>query len=116
MTGLRLVPAAGATFPHAQVKRLLQSIPSMDLDPLDIPALVAAGKAMGWSQTVIDHHWTLLAHGKCFRFEQDGGVELSGTLYEDNVFFSFADADHDAACRPVVEKLAKKLGLELREE
>ncbi len=116
MTGLRLVPAAGAAFPYERALALLKSIPAMDLDPLDIPALIAAGKAMGWSKTVIDHHWTLLSQGKCFRFEQDGGLELSGTLYEDSVFFSFFDADHAAGCRPIIEKMARKLGLDVREE
>lgn len=116
MTGLRLVPADGKPFPYDRALRLLKTIPTIELDSLDIPALVAAGKKMGWSQVVIDHHWTLMANGKCFRFDQDDEPELSGTLYEDNLFFSFFDGDHEAACRPLIEKIARQLGIEIREE
>ena len=78
MTGLRLVPLAGKVFPYERALRLLKTMPTVELDPLDIPALVAAGKKMGWSQVVIEHHWTMMANGKCFRFDQDDEPELSG--------------------------------------
>jgi len=114
VSGLRLVPAPGRVFPWSQVRRTLHDAGGMSFEELDIPALVAAGQRMGWSQAMIDHHWKLMQNGRCFRFDQDDEPELSGSLYEDNVFFSFIDAEHEAACRPFIEGLAEALGLELR--
>ena len=116
MSGVRLVAAAGSAFPWERVQRLLQNVPGLALDPLDVKALVTAGKAMGWSRAVIAHHEKMDESGRCFRFEQDGGVELSGTLYPDSVFFTFFDDDHADGCRPVIAKMAEKMGLLLQPE
>jgi hypothetical protein len=118
VSGVRLVVPVGdkRAFPWEAARRALKNIDGMSFESLDIPALVAAGKKMGWSPAMIDHHWKMMANGRCFRFDQDDEPFVGGSLYEDNVFFSFDDAEHDADCRPIIEQIARSLGLEIREE
>jgi hypothetical protein len=115
---LWLVPPPGALFPWERAKAALTRIPHLHLEPLDVPALVAAGKALGWSPAVIEHHWRLHESGRCFRFTQDAAPELAGTLYADHVVFVIdddVDAAAAAAAAALINKLARHLGVHVEE-
>ena len=113
MTGIRLIPADEVNFPYDAVVSALRNLPGMCFDELDIPAMVAAGKRIGWPQSLIDSHWDLMKRGKCFSFYQEETPGLTGSFYENNVFFSFNSAEHEAACRPQIDLLAKIPGVSL---
>ena len=73
----------------------------------DIPSVIAAGKRVGWPQALIDVHLGYMKNGKCFDFTTDAGITC--TLWEDNIFFRFQDAEHEAQCMPIIEDLAVRL-------
>lgn len=115
---LWLVPRAEEAFPWERAKAALARIPHLHLEPLDVPALVAAGKALGWSPAVIEHHWRLHESGRCFRFTQDAAPELAGTLYADHIVFVIdddVDAQDAAAARALIDKLARHLSVDVSE-
>lgn len=113
MTGIRLTPTDKVNFPYDAVVSALRNLPGMCFEELDIPAIVAAGKRIGWPQSLIDFQWDLVKRGKCFEFNQETPPGLTGAFYETNVFFSFTSGEHEAACRPQIDVLAKTPGVSL---
>jgi hypothetical protein len=108
MTGVRIVPSDDdAEFPYTKALALLQEMEGADQHETDIPAIIAAGKRFGWPQALIDEHFEYIKNGKCFDFHTDAGI--SCTLWEDNIFFGFYDAEHEAQCMPIIEDLAVRL-------
>jgi hypothetical protein len=73
----------------------------------DIPSVIAAGKRLGWPQALIDVHLEYMKNGKCFDITTDAGITC--TLWEDNIFFRFQSAEHEAQCTPIIEDLAVRL-------
>ncbi|MFP2933858.1 hypothetical protein ACLESO_53760 [Pyxidicoccus sp. 3LG] len=83
---------------------------------VDFPSMIEAGKSFGWTQEMVDSHWGMMARGKCFSFEQDALPHLQGTMYEDNIFFTFTDYEHEVAAMHEIERLAKLLKVRTLEE
>lgn len=87
----------------------------METSEVDFPAMIAAGTRLGWPKGMIDSHWAMKERGRCFSFEQGAYPHLRGTMYEDNVFFTYIDGGHEAAARPEIERLAKLLQVRILE-
>jgi hypothetical protein len=105
---VRIVPSDDdAEFPYAEALVLLQAMRGAVQEQTDIPSVIAAGKRLGWPQALIDVHLEYMRHGKCFDFTTDAGI--SCTLWEDNIFFRFQSAEHEAQCMPLIEDLAVRL-------
>jgi hypothetical protein len=111
MTGIRLIAREGCEFPYKTVRAEMELISGMHFEPLDIPAIVAAGVRMGWPPEVIDEHWELMRRGRCFAFHQEEEPGLFGSLYEDYLFFMFSGREHEDRCAPNIHDLATRLGL-----
>jgi hypothetical protein len=112
VTAIRIIPRADeSSFPYDDAKRVLDALPNVRRTETDISAIIAAGIRARWPQHLIDSHRELLARGKCFDFEVDGGI--SCTLWEDNIFFRFFGAEHERCCLPAIEEMAHTLGCEL---
>jgi hypothetical protein len=108
MAAVRIVPSDDdAEFPYAEALVLLQAMRGAVQEQTDIPSVIAAGKRLGWPQALIDVHLEYMKHGKCFDFTTDAGI--SCTLWEDNIFFRFQSAEHEAQCMPIIEDLAVRL-------
>ncbi len=108
MTAVRIIaPTDDAEFPYDAAIHLLDSLPGCVREEADLPAIIAAGKRVGWPQTVIDEHFDYMKNGKCFDFTTGSG--LVGTLWEDNIFFRFHDAAHQEHCMPLIGELAARL-------
>lgn len=108
MSTIRIIPATDdASFPYSAALHALQELPDVVQEETDIPAIIHAGKRIGWPQKVIDEHFGYLERGQCFDFCVENGI--SCTLWEDNIFFQFFDADHERFCLPQITDLAKRL-------
>ena len=75
----------------------------------DFTSMLAAGRRMGWSEAMLRANEELAARGKCFDFSQGAPPGLKGSLFEDNIFFSFVSAQHLEASLPVIQRLADAL-------
>jgi hypothetical protein len=64
---------------------------------------------MGWTGAMIRANEGLAERGNCFDFQMRVEPYLSGTLYEDNVFFSVT-GDEGTAMR-YIGRLADELGV-----
>jgi hypothetical protein len=108
LTAIRIVPPSDeAPFPYEAARGILERLPGVTKSETDIPAIVAAGAKLGWPQDVIDEHWEWMRRGKCFDFNVEDGV--SGTLWEDNIFFRIVDFAHEEACLPLISAIARQL-------
>lgn len=107
MPAIRIVPVDDDDdFPYEEALRLLEQ--DADLEPADLTEMIEAGRRMGWSQEMIVANEALAAGGKCFSFTLRKPPHLSGTLYEDNIFFSINGNERDA--KTYIRSLAKLLG------
>ena len=92
MAAIRLIPKTDESeFPYDAALKLIQSLPDVMLRPQDFTQMIATGKRIGWPEVMIRSHEEMAARGKCFQFRWDGYPALSGSLFEDNVFFSIID-------------------------
>jgi len=108
VAAVRIVPSDDdAEFPYAEALLSLQAMRGAVQEQADIASVIAAGKRVGWPQALIDVHLEYMKHGKCFDFTTDAGI--SCTLWEDNIFFRFRSAQHEAQCMPIIEDLAARL-------
>jgi hypothetical protein len=107
MPAMRLVAITDdAGFPYAEAKRRLAQ--DADLTPADLTPMIAAGRRMGWTGELIRANEELARRGNCFDFALQVAPYLTGTLYEDNVFFRMTG--DESAEVAYVEKLAEELG------
>ena len=116
MAACRLIPKTDeATFPYDEAMRLLLfEDASMMFSPKDFVALIAAGREHGhWSVETIREHEQMAERGRCFEFRSERPPYLEGTLYEDNIWFSFHSFEHQKACLPVIESLRQKLNVRI---
>ena len=115
MTAIRLVSKTDdAEFPYSEAKHLLFIVNTdAQFEPVDFDAMIAAGCRVGWSDALIQSHRALAKRGNCFSFRIHHPPYLQGILYEDNLFFSFTDSEHQLRCEPEIVKLSQLLGLEL---
>ncbi|MBP9087056.1 MAG: hypothetical protein KBG15_13125 [Kofleriaceae bacterium] len=113
MTAIRIIPASdddlGPPFPYEVAFRLLKAIPGVIMSETDIPAIVAAGIRLGWPQSLVDWHWEAMRIGGVYDFESLADDGFSCTLWRDNIFFRFTSHEHEKACRPRIEALAREL-------
>jgi hypothetical protein len=108
LAAVRIAPSDDdAEFPYTKALGLLQEMDGAVQEETDIPSVIAAGKRLGWPQALIDDHFEYIRNGKCFDFTTDAGI--SCTLWEDNIFFRFYGAEHEAQCMPIIEDLAVRL-------
>ncbi len=112
MAGTRLV---ATPFPYEAVKAALLEVPKLEASLLDLQRMIETGKRLGWSKEQLEGHEVLRARGRCLTFRQNQPPWLRGTLWEDNVFFEYADEKEEAAVRPVISELAARLGLSVLE-
>ena len=109
---VRLIPITDdAEFPYDSAAAMLRSMDNMLIEDVDFPSMIEAGKRFGWPQALIDSHWAMMERGNCFHFHQDCPPELHGDMYEDNIWLTFFDAEHEEACMPVIDEMAKTLGV-----
>jgi hypothetical protein len=109
---IRLIPATDSSeFPYAVASSMLRDMEGMAISDVDFPAMIEAGKRFGWPQKTIDSHWGMMERGKCFQFAQSDAPFLQGTMYEDNIFFSFQDRAHQELCESIINSMAKLLGV-----
>jgi hypothetical protein len=114
---LRLIPGTDdGDFPYEQAKGLLHSLDEFEIGEVDFPAMIEKGKQIGWTQEMIDANWGLMKRGKCFSFIQHATPFLQGTMYEDNILFSFSSREHEDGCRRVINDFAKRLGVRVWEQ
>jgi hypothetical protein len=116
MAASRLIPKTEeAAFPYDQAMRLLFfEDSSMMFRPKDFGPLIAAGRQHGhWSVETIRDHEHMAEQGRCFEFRSERPPYLEGTLFEDNIWFSFHSLDHQKACLPVIESLRQKLDVRI---
>ena len=108
MPAVRLIPKTDdASFPYDAAKRLLAQ--DADLTPKDFGPMIEAGRRMRWTEAMIRANEELARRGKCFDFQMRVEPSLSGSLFEDNVFFSVT-GDEKAALA-YIRRLAKELGV-----
>lgn len=116
MAACRLIPKTDeAAFPYDEAMRLLLfEDSSMTFRPKDFGPLITSGHNQGhWSAETIREHEQMAERGQCFDFRSERPPYLEGTLYEDNVWFSFYSFDHQKACLPVIESLRQKLDVRI---
>ena len=107
---IRLIPKTDdAAFPYEEAMRLLQANAGINFKPKDFAPMIAAGTRLGWTVEMIRANEELARRGNCFEFASEKAPFLRGSLFEDNVFFSFSGAKHEHACVPEIERLAKLL-------
>ena len=83
----------------------------VELVPKDFTRMLEVGRRIGWPKALIEANEQLAARGRCFDIAHSAPPELTGSLFEDNIFFSFTSDDHEMICRPVILQLATKLNL-----
>jgi hypothetical protein len=112
MSGLRLIAKEDETdFPWERALQALRSLDGLELVPKDFTRMLEVGRGIGWSQELIETNEQLAARGRCFDIAQSVPPELMGSLFEDNIFFSFGSDDHEKICRPTILSLATELDL-----
>jgi hypothetical protein len=98
------------------MRLLIVDQPAMSFEPTNFEALIAAGRKHGhWPEALVREHEEMAKRGKCFSFKLQSPPFLQGTLYEDNVWFSFYSADHQKACIPIIESLREKLDVRIHQ-
>jgi hypothetical protein len=116
MSGTRLVSKADTTeFPYEAAKDALLAMPAMNTGRVDFDRMIEVGKRIGWSKEMLEAHEALRASGRCFTFRQNQPPWLQGTLFEDNVFFDYADSNQEVAARAVIIELARTLDVRMIE-
>lgn len=114
MAAIRLIPRTDdADFPREEARALIESLPEVVLIPTDFESMIAAGRRMGWPPKLIRANEELAARGNCNSFEWNGEPKISGTLYEDNVFFVVVD-DYWSTLT-FIERWAKKFNVRVHE-
>ena len=116
MTACRLIPKTDeAPFPYDEATRLLLfEDSSMTFRPKDFGPLIAAGRKHGhWSAETIQKHEQMAERGRCFDFRSERPPYLEGTLFEDNIWFSFHSSEHQKTCLAVIESLRQKLDVRI---
>ena len=113
MSGVRLIAKDETDFPWAGALQELRSLEGAELVPKDFTRMLEAGRRIGWPRELIEANEQLAARGRCFDIAQSAPPELRGSLFEDNIFFSFLSDDHEKSCRPVIEQLATTLNLKV---
>src|SRR5437870_1892326 len=100
MSGIRLIPKTDESeFPYMEARQiLLFELHDVFFKPTDFDALISAGKRVGWTAEMIAEHQAMAERKKCFDFRMESVPYLSGTLYEDNIFFSFYDSQQEKQC------------------
>jgi hypothetical protein len=108
MPAVRLIPITDdATFPYSDVKRRLEQ--DADLIPKDFRPMIEAGRRMGWTAAMIRANEELADRGKCFDFTLRAEPYLSGSLFENNVFFHITGDEQEAL--EYIITLAEELGV-----
>jgi hypothetical protein len=108
MPAVRLIPKTDdAAFPYDEAKQRLEQ--DADLMPKDFGPMIEAGRRMGWTQAMIRANEELALYGKCFDFQMRVAPNLTGTLFEDNIFFSITGQERAALA--YIRRLAKELGV-----
>jgi hypothetical protein len=111
MSGVRLIAKDETDFPWERALQELRSLDGMKLVPKDFTRMLDVGRRIGWPDELIEANEQLAARGRCFDIAQSFPPQLTGSLFEDNIFFSFVSADHETTCRPAILELATKLDL-----
>jgi hypothetical protein len=111
MSGVRLIPKTDESeFPYQKAKQiLLFSLKDMSFQSTDFAPMIVAGERIGWTEEMITAHQALAEGGNCFDFRLQINPYLSGTLYEDNIFFRFVDSEQERECMPLIQELATRL-------
>jgi len=112
----RLIPKTDAgPFPYDEAKRLLLfEQPAMTFEPKDFAPVIAAGREhCHWSAEVIRQHEEMAQRGRCFDFRLERPPHLQGTLFEDNIWFSFYSPQHQKSCLRFIEALREKLDVQI---
>jgi hypothetical protein len=114
MAAIRLIPKTDdGEFPRHAARELIEALPGAALFAPDFAAMIAAGRRMGWPAAMIRANEELASRGNCISFEWAGPPKISGTLYENNVFFGVVD-DYWATLR-FIEHWAERLGVRVHE-
>ncbi len=113
MPSLYLVPKKGAEFPFEEVKKKIAGLPKISTTDVDFDALIQKCKDNDWPPELADKYRRLKDSGNCIEFETKGDPVYTGTVWEENVYFTFEDLAQHNACEPFIEKLARELGLEI---
>ncbi len=102
-------------FPSDAARIWLEERGGMSFTPVDFEALLARGRSVGWTGAMLAEHERMAERGRCFDFVQDEAPFLRGTLWEDNVYFLYLDADHEAGCRSLIVEGGRVLEVGLYE-
>ena len=113
MSAIRIVPRDDdSAFPYERALGELRTL-GVALVPKDFTAMLNAGRRMGWSEAMIRANEELAERGKCYDFQQTGPPHLRGSLFENNIYFSFESGEHQEACLPLIHTLAETLGAQI---
>jgi hypothetical protein len=108
MPAVRLIPKTDdAPFPYDAAKRRLAQ--DADLTPKDFAPMIETGRRMRWTEAMIRANEELARRSKCFDFQMRAEPNLSGSLFEDNVFFSVTG--DEKAAMAYIKRLTKELGV-----
>lgn len=108
MSAVRLVPISDdADFPYAEAKRCLER--DAELTPKDFGPMIEAGRKMRWTDEMIRTNEELAHRGNCFDFVLRAEPFLSGSLFENNVFFSITGDERVALA--YIKRLADELSV-----
>lgn len=111
---LRLIPKTDdGPFPYEMARQLLLNLEGLVFTPKDFGPMLAAGRRMGWPDELIRANEDLARKGRCFDFAMTKAPFLRGSLFEDNVFFSFSSRGHRDGCMPEIERLASTLDVRI---
>jgi len=116
MAACRLIPKTDdAAFPYDEAMRvLIVEQPAMTFQPKDFAPLIAAGRDHAhWSPELIREHEEMAQRGRCFDFRLERAPHLQGTLFEDNIWFSFHSAEHEKSCLRFIERLREYLDVRI---
>lgn len=110
MPAYRLIPKQDdAEFPYDSALSLILGLSDADVRPKDFGPLIAAGRRMRWTEQMIRSHEDMAKRGKCFDFywTAEDDTKISGTLFENNIFFSAID--DELATLDVLKRWANQL-------
>jgi hypothetical protein len=93
--------------PIAEAKRRLEQ--AADLTPKDFGPMIEAGRRMRWTSAMIRANEELSARGNCYDYTLSTEPYLTGSLFEDNIYFSLAGDERMAL--KYIERLARELGV-----
>ena len=110
MSVIRIVPRDDdSPFPYQRAHEELRTL-GVTLAPKDFTAMLNAGRRIGWSEAMIRANEELAERGNCYDFYQTATPRLRGSLFENNIYFSFESGEHQEACLPLIRTLADSLG------